>query len=206
MRRFPEKERNSRSRRLNRLILFAAEGHNKTETIYLKELVHDLGGFTLHKSRDSSTDPIRMVNGLIAAMDEYGLSAEDGDLAFCFIDLDISHDKETQLKKASQLAKRKCIHLIVSNPCFELWFICHFTDSPKHYSSSRELVNDMDRFIASYNKSMEGIYHHLKDRLPTAISNARALEKRAIDRGYELHSCDCSPVTDMFRMMEQLGI
>ena len=88
MRRFPEKERNSRSRRLNRLILFAAEGHNKTETIYLKEL-----------------------------------------------------------------------------------------------------VNDMDRFIASYNKSMEGIYHHLKDRLPTAISNARALEKRAIDRGYELHSC-----------------
>ena len=107
MRRFPEKERNSRSRRLNRLILFAAEGHNKTETIYLKELVHDLGGFTLHKSRDSSTDPIRMVNGLIAAMDEYGFSSEDGDLAFCFIDLDISHDKETQLKKLLSLPRGK---------------------------------------------------------------------------------------------------
>ena len=133
MRRFPEKERNSRIRRRNRLIIFAAEGHNKTETIYLKELVNDQGGFKLRKSRDSSTDPIRMVTGLISAMDEYGFSAEDGDLAFCFIDLDLSREKEMQLKKAAPTAEKHGIKLIVSNPCFELWFICHFTDSPKHY-------------------------------------------------------------------------
>ena len=204
MRRFPEKERNSRIRRRNRLIIFAAEGHNKTETIYLKELVNDQGGFKLRKSRDSSTDPIRMVTGLISAMDEYGFSAEDGDLAFCFIDLDLSREKEMQLKKAAPTAEKHGIKLIVSNPCFELWFICHFTDSPKHYGSSQELVNDMDRFITSYDKSMEGIYQILKNRVAAAIGNARTLEKRALERGYEIHSSDCAPTTDVFKILEEI--
>ena len=69
--------------------------------------MHDLGGFTLHKSRDSSTDPIRMVNGLIAAMDEYGFSAEDGDLAFCFIDLESAMTRRRSLKRLLSLPRGK---------------------------------------------------------------------------------------------------
>lgn len=38
-----------RMRKRNRLILFAAEGQNVTETLYLKDLVNDTDGFSLSK-------------------------------------------------------------------------------------------------------------------------------------------------------------
>ena len=122
----PAKPRNRK-----RLVLFAAEGRNRTESLYMRDLARDCASVTLHRSRDASTDPVGMVSGLVEAMGYYGFSAEHGDLAFCLVDFDLSHDKERQVRDALRIAEAHGIRLIISNPCFELWYICHFTANPQ---------------------------------------------------------------------------
>ena len=188
-------------RRRNRLVLFAAEGHNRTETYYLKDFVRDVGGMKLHRSRDASTDPVGMVKGLISTMEDLGFDSREGDLAFCLLDMDCSRDKEKPLQEALRLAKKNEIQKIVSNPCFELWFICHYTSNPRRYASSSELVKDMDRYIKGYAKSLEGIHMLIKNNIESAIRNAENLEKKALASGYCRYCADFSPTTDMYKLV-----
>lgn len=195
----PAKPRNRK-----RLVLFAAEGRNRTESLYMRDLARDCASVTLHRSRDASTDPVGMVNGLVEAMGYYGFSAEHGDLAFCLVDFDLSHDKERQVRDALRIAEAHGIRLIISNPCFELWYICHFTANPRHYNSSDALVKDMGRYIPSYGKSMEGIYGLLKGQLPDAIRNAESLERRAIEHGYGRYTASFAPATDVHHILASM--
>ena len=191
-----------KKRTQNKLILFAAEGHNATETLNLKDLIKDLNGVVLRKAYGNETDPVGMVENIINTMDEYGFDSEYGDLAFCFADFDCDKGKEQQIKAALELATSNHIHLIISNPCFELWYICHFTNSPKNYLKSRDLINHMPSYIKGYNKSMEAIYPLIKNKTNTAIRNAEQLEKRAIKKVYEPHTADFSPTTDVYRIFQ----
>ena len=136
-----------KERKRNKLVLFAAEGHNATETLYLRDLISDTDGLTLRKAYGNETDPVGMVKNLIASKEAFGFDSDYGDLAFCFIDLDCNRNKEQQIRKAAELAADKDIYLIVSNPCFELWYICHFTSSPKNYTESKDLLKDMPKYI-----------------------------------------------------------
>ena len=131
-----------------------------------------------------------MVRNLAATMRDYDFDSENGDLAFCFMDLDCSREKEKQLREAAALALQKGIHLVVSNPCFELWFMCHFTESPRHYAQSRDLLKDISTYINGYGKSRTGIYAMIRHRLDYAIRSAELLEKRAIAAGYVKHTAD----------------
>ena len=191
-------------RQKRKLILFAAEGHNKTETYYLQDFIRDVGNLTLRRSRDASTDPVGMIKGLVDTMDDFDFDSENGDLAFCLFDRDCNQDKELQIRQAMQIANKHNIEIIMSNPCFELWFICHFTSSPRYYASSAELCKDMNKFINGYSKSKEGIYSLLKDNLEIAISNAEALEKKALQAGYKKLTADFSPTTEMYKLAKSI--
>ena len=191
-------------RKQNKLILFAAEGHNATETIYLKDLINDTKGLTLRKAYGTDTDPLGMVENLRATMDDLGFDADYGDLAFCFIDLDCNRKKEKQIREAAEKAIANNIHLIVSNPCFEIWYMCHFTSSPKNYTESKALLKDMPQYIKGYGKAKEGIYALTKKYINTAIINAKNLEKRAIANGYIIHTADFSPATDVYKIFQLL--
>ena len=107
-----------RKRNRNRLMLFAAEGRNKTERLYLSDLINDTDGLTIRKAYGTATDPIGMVENLASTMDDLGFDPDYGDLAFCFIDLDCSREKEKQIRECAEKAADSDIHLIVSNPCF----------------------------------------------------------------------------------------
>ena len=200
-------ENPSKKRTQNKLILFAAEGHNATETLYLKDLIKNLNEVVLRKAHGNETDPVGMVENLIASMDAFGFDSDYGDLAFCFVDFDCDKGKEQQIGEALELANSNNIHLIISNPCFELWYICHFTGSPKNYLKSKDLLNDMPSYIKGYNKSMEAIYSLIKNETNVAIRNAEQLEKRAIEKGYTPHTADFSPATDVYKIFQLiLGI
>ena len=185
--------------------MFAAEGHNATETLYLKDLIKDLAGVVLRKAHGNETDPVGMVENLIDSMDALGFDSDYGDLAFCFIDLDCDKGKEQQIRDAAERAARNNIHLIISNPCFELWYICHFTSSPKNYLRSKDLIDDMPAYVKEYGKSMEGIYPLLKDKTDVAMRNAEQLEKRATGKGYVPRTADFSPTTDVYRFFQLIA-
>ena len=51
--------------------------------------------------------------------------------------------------------------------------MCHYTDSPKNYSTSKDLLKDMGKYIKGYEKTKEGIYENTKVYIPRAIRNAK---------------------------------
>lgn len=189
-----------RERLRNRLVLFAAEGHNETERLYFKDLIRDTDGVVLKKAYGNETDPVGMVKNIIASMDTFGFDLDYGDIAFCLIDLDCNKTKEQQIREATKLAADNNIQIIVSNPCFELWYICHYTSSPKNYTSSKELLRDMPSYIKGYGKAKEGLYAVTKDKIATAIENSKRLEKRAFANGYEIHTVGFAPATDVYKV------
>lgn len=196
------KKTKPRSRK--RLILFSAEGHNKTETFYLKDFTKEIGNIKLIRSHDNSTDPVGMVNGLISTMEDTDFDPAIGDSAFCIFDMDCNRDKEKQIKEALQIAKGHNIQLIISNPCFELWFLCHYIKTPKPYLSSNELLKDINKFIPNYEKAQEGIYQIIRERTSIAIQNAENLEKKALNNGYKKYAASFSPTTDMYKVARQI--
>lgn len=201
---FSSKSKGSAFRKQKRLFLFAAEGHNCTERNYFRGFNADYKDVSIRYANGSSTDPVGLVNELIKAMNSFDFSYEDGDRAFCFIDADCNSTKDVQIEEARRIAIEYKIQIIVSNPCFELWYICHFTGSPHHYSSSGSLIADMDSYIAGYEKSDPSIYEGLKDRMGDAIQNAEKLESSCLRRGLILHKSDFSPSTEVYKVIRQI--
>ena len=64
---------------------------------------------------------------------------KNGDMGFCLVDYDCQSSKDEAILKADKfagkIAGKKNLKLLVSNPCFELWYLCHFIKSTKQYNS-----------------------------------------------------------------------
>lgn len=136
-------------RKPKRLIVLSTEGTNKTETNYFNELKKE-SDYIVEFAPGNYTDPEQMLAVLIDKCEDLGFDYDEGDRAFCLIDGDVSIEKERQIKKADNKAKDNKIINIVSNPCFEVWFLCHYEYSTKQYVSSDEVIKDLKRKCKGY--------------------------------------------------------
>lgn len=172
---YQPKKRNTKNRRRNSVLLLATEGKNKTETLYLNNFRS--GGMKIKYAPGNCTDPENMVKSLIAEYMELELDAEIGDIAFCLVDADISLEKDAQIAAADRLAENINAQVIVSNPCFEIWFLCHFAYSTKQYSSNEEVIRKLKEYIPDYTKNSNNIYEKISEHTYTAIDYAKRLEQ-----------------------------
>ena len=193
----------SGSRNRKRIILIADEGHNMTESKYLKSF--DDVSFTLRFVSDRSTDPVNLMNSLVNKAKELELSEEYGDMAFCLIDTDVNPNKDSQVRQADKIAaKSKTASLIVSNPCFEIWFLCHHGCSSHQYYSSEEVVSALKKIYPDYSKNDERMYSRTIDKVQTAIENAKRLEQEALSSGKAIHTYQFQPSTEAYKVVEEL--
>lgn len=161
----------SYKRQRSPILLLVCEGRNKTERKYfshykVRELPYRL------EIRDSeATDVMGMARHAANLYKEYQMDPEIGDLAFCFIDLDLRHDKYDAYLKAKQ--KYPQVRFIVSNPCFEIWLLYYFTENPKTESSSQAVKEQMKRYAPAYNEAMD-VYaqYNLEDKYAVAINRS----------------------------------
>jgi len=153
---------------------------------------------------DASTDPEGMAESLAEFMEDSGFSAEDGDLAFCMIDHDCNQAKDEQILKALEIARKHGFDVIASNPCFELWLICHYAESPRNYTSSKEVLKDTRVYLPGYGKSDEELYDRTSYKLSEAIESAKRLEKKCLEHGHVIHKYDFSPSTEVFKVIEKI--
>ena len=60
------------------------------------------------------------------------------DAVWCVFDV----DEHPQIADARQMARANGIELAISNPCFELWLLLHFRDSPgmQHRDTMRQVA------------------------------------------------------------------
>jgi hypothetical protein len=79
-------------------------------------------------------------------------------------------DKRAILVEAVALAKKRKYHIAVSNPCFEIWYLLHFTDNPSHANPSLAKTA-LQKHIPTYKKG-QNIFKKLEALRLTAIERA----------------------------------
>ena len=190
-------------RKRKRIILIAGEGRNKTESNYLKSF--DDVSFTLKFVHDNSTDPVNLMNSLINTAKEMDLSEEYEDKAFCLVDADVNPKKDRQISQADKIAESsKIASLIVSNPCFEIWFLCHHGCSSHQYYSSDEVVSALKKIYPDYSKNDDRMYFRTIDKVQKAIVNSKQLEQEVLSSGKTLHTYQFQPSTEAYKVVEEL--
>ncbi|MEQ1501355.1 MAG: RloB family protein [Myxococcota bacterium] len=98
------------------------------------------------------------------------------DEVWCVFDV----DDHPNIPDAKQLAASNGIELAISNPCFELWLILHFRDSPgaRHRNELRGIIRG---FIPDYDKHFR--FEVLAGGVAEAEARARRMEQDARDMG-----------------------
>lgn len=171
-------------RKRNPILLLVLEGRNKTERKYFSHYQVRECNYKLVIKDSGATDVMGMARRATNLYKEYQMDAALGDRAFCLIDMDLREDKYNAYLKARQTYHN--ITLIVSNPCFEVWLLYHFTENPRAESSSQAVKEQMKKYIPEYNESMD-VYaqYDLKEKYMVAINrsekkNALYEEKRTL--------------------------
>lgn len=198
---YKAKKRNARTRKRRRIILLAVEGKNKTETNYFKSFDNKDTNIVFASGND--TDPINMAKSLVDDYRFNELDGELGDVAFCVTDGDVSRTREKQIMEADRIV-RKIGSVIVSNPCIEVWFLCHFAQSSGQFQSGKDVIKRLKEYIPGYEKNMNGIYELLEEKQKTAIINAKELEQHNNMVGRKLHHHDYQPSTEVYKIVQTI--
>lgn len=184
------------------IMLIATEGKNKTETLYFNSY-NLISKYSIVFCKGNDTDPLNMIKVL---QNEKKKIKEPGieDKAYCIIDMDIGCSKNKQIMQAEVKAKKANIELIISNPCFEIWYLCHFIYSTKLYNSNDEVINELKKYISNYDKNIN-IFNKLEGNTNVAISNAKKLERHHKELGRVEHSLENNPSTDVYKIVKEIS-
>ncbi|HUT27509.1 MAG TPA: RloB family protein [Methanomassiliicoccales archaeon] len=144
--------------------------------------------------------PRQIVSHSLERMREMDIGKVNGDAAWCVFDVDDCTDDE--LHKAVELAGSK-MFLAVSNPCFELWFLLHYTFTENWMDSCSDVVSELRRYIPRYEKSMD-LFERLQPALPMAVSNADRLERRRNGLGFGPHVRGGNPCTSVHLLVQSI--
>ena len=198
---YQPKPRNTNQRQRKKIILLATEGKNKTETHYFRSMSGP--SFLIRFAPGNYTDPVNMVHALKTEFEDQGLEKEMGDVAYCLIDSDIDPTKDIQIENAD-IQAGEVATVIVSSPCFEIWYLCHYVKSTRQYNSNKEVIDTLKRYIPDYNKNMTDIWAILGDKSKDAIKNAKELEKHCLESGLKPHTVAFMPSSEIYKILSMI--
>ena len=197
------KSRNKVTRKRKPVILIATEGKNMTEKLYFNNFNRNKN-YSIVFAKGNYTDPVNMVNSLIKDLKDRELNKKNGDIAYCVFDTDFDVHKQKEILIAKKKTKNLNIELIKSNPCFEIWFILHFSNSTKQYKSNEEVIKELKKYIPKYKKNTD-VFAYLDNKRKNAIKNAKLLEKYHIELGRNIDYIECNPSSEVYKVFEQVN-
>lgn len=202
-RKFAKKVRDKSIRKTKPVILIIAEGTNETETQYFYTFQHQNAGYIIKVlCTGHKTDPEGMLRKIETYWLENGFDSVHGDMAFILVDLDCNEEKAKLIRCLAK--KSKIAQFIVSNPCFEVWFLLHFVYSTKAFASGKAVIDELKKYIPGYekNKDISGI---IMPGLADAIGNVQRLRQYHQDNGCLWPSKDCNPYSDVYKVIEAIS-
>lgn len=146
-----QKKRGLITRKQKKLILLGTEGKNETESNYFREFNRKQNTYVIKDAKGNNTDPEGIVADTINSLKQEGIDYVEGDLAFCVFDADTNPAKQRQISRAVQLANKHGIEVLLSAPCFEIWFLQHFDYSTAQLTSEAA-IEKLSRYIPDYKK------------------------------------------------------
>lgn len=144
--------------------------------------------------------PLTLVRRAEALADQARSAAKREDDAFlaydevwCVFDI----DEHPNIDDARQLARARGIQLAVSNPCFEIWILLHFRESPgaRHRHDLRRMVGQN---LPGYDKHLD--FARVAPGLDDAVRRAQRLDRDAQDEGEPGRN----PSTGAYRLVESI--
>lgn len=163
-------------------ILIVSEGE-KTEPTYFEDLRKSLG---INSSNirmlptGSHSSPITVVKDA----KDFLLTDNDFDEVYCVFDKD-KHDEAgkayTKAIAACKNQKNPKFYAITSVICFEVWLLMHYSSSLKGHTCCDDLLKEFKKIpeLKSYKKGQNNVFAITKDKLITAIKNAKHAEREA---------------------------
>lgn len=76
-------------------------------------------------------------------------------------------------------AQTNDIHLAISNPAFEFWFLLHFVDTTKVLTYASQLRNDLGKYLPNYGKNVDYL-SQLLGRTEGAIRHADKIQRTLV--------------------------
>ena len=199
-----EERRKNNIRNRKPIILLALEGKNKTERYYFTRMAATQSKFSIRIVPGNFTDAKNLADSIIKYRKRIDIGNENGDAAFCVFDLDADVDKAHVARVVIDSEIKSDFQCIVSNPCFEVWYLLHFNYSTKQYFYSDEILEELRKWIPEYTKSTD--MFQLLDGIVTnkAIRNAKQLEAFQKELGMQRGDVDANPVTEVYKIVELL--
>ena len=203
VRHIPQKPRGKHRKRERKLILLAVEGRrNRTETGYFNQFNREQKEYRINFVSCNETDPIHLVKKAETAWQSEKCDAEFGDLVYCVFDTDTDSIKQREIDEAIRQAGRSNVGIVLSNPCFEVWFILHFGYTSKQFQSNEEVLRELRKNIPDYEKSAD-VFSCVQDKTEKAIQNAKRLEQFHAEN-HDRRGIECNPGTEVYKIVEKL--
>lgn len=117
------------------------------------------------------------------------------DAVWCVFDT----DEHPNLEQARAMAREGGIEVALSNPCFELWLLLHFRESPG-MRGRKEVARMLRKHVASYDKRVEFAVY--RQGYAAAVTRAQRLERDAAADGEDGRN----PSTGVHRLAEAVRL
>ena len=116
------------------------------------------------------------------------------DETWCVFDI----DQHPRVGEAREMARDNEIELAVSNPCFELWLLLHFRDSPG-YRERHEIQKILRGYLPDYDKHVDF------DLLTPGIAEARRRALRIDEEADQIRDPGKNPTTGVYRLVDSIS-
>jgi hypothetical protein len=186
-------------------VLIVCEGE-KTEPNYFLKLVRDWRLTSVKvMGKECGSEPISVVNFAIEKDD--ASKKVKGEIPYkqvwCIMDVEIP--KHLSLDQAIDKARAHGFKFALSNPCFEYWYILHFSKSAPYMNSNEEVLDNLKNYFPNYIKGNIDILSTLLPLTEDAINNSKLVIKvknYENDFGDDLRKCN--PSTHVHLLVEYL--
>ena len=190
--------RNSKHLKQYLNILIVCEGE-VTEPNYFKNLVkkYRINAANVHIVGECGSAPMSVYSEAVKLYENSKMKDEiEYDKVFCVFDKD---QHPTYQAAIESIRQKKCFEAILSEPCFEVWYLFHFTASTRPFdkkgskTASQQVKTEANKLLKKYGKNENDI-SILHEHITTAIKNAKQVEKMGIR----------NPYTNVYMLVEEI--
>lgn len=198
-----EKIRCKETRKRRAIMFIGTEGHNKTETLYFSEYCKLQEIYSIQFTPGNYTDIDNISRCMLNTMKDMEFDSSKGDVAFCVIDLDVDYQKSQLIQSKINRLSLEGVECIISNPCFEVWFLCHFAFSTRSFIDSNEVIKQIKQYIPDYSKSTS-VLPIIERNCAQAITNAKRIEEYHKQQCRNRCCIDTNPATEVYKVVSLL--
>jgi len=188
-------------------ILIVCEGE-KTEPIYFNSLKSKLRLAMVEvEIVGEGAAPITVVNSAINLREQRkrkakkSLTKAEYEIIYCVFDVE-APTPHGSLTGAVGMAHAHNLQVILSNPCFEYWYILHFRKTSAPFSSSQNVKSALRREHSAYSESDTTIFNVVYPKTSDAIKHSKEVLKEQHNDAEDLR--DCNPSTHVHKIVEYL--